>query len=284
MKIKTIQTLLFLLVSTCYYSCTDVIDVDVPTGAPKLVVEASIEWEKGSDGKQQTINLSMLTPYFSENEENAVVGAEVSITNIQTGDVFPFTDQNNGMYTTNAFIPVINDRYTLTIVHGEKTYKGEETFMGVSDLQTVNQSTERGNSSEDIEVNLYFNDPENIDNYYFFKFHRIGDLLPTIEPISDEFTDGNLMDESFEKSDDEDTDEKEELKPGDVVNYEMHGISERYYNYMQILVNQLGSDGGLFGGVPVELKGNCINVNDTKDFTLGYFRLTESVKGTYTIQ
>lgn len=284
MKIKTIQTLLFLLISTCYYSCTDVIDVDVPTGAPRLVVEASIEWEKGSDGKEQTINLSMLTPYFEWNEENTVVGAVITVTNIETGDIFPFVDQNNGKYTTNTFIPVINNRYELTIIYSGKTYKAEETLMGVANLETVNQTTERGNSSDDIEVNLYFQDPGNIDNYYYFKFHRVGDLLPTIGPMSDEFTDGNLMDVSFEKSDDEDTDEKEELKPGEIVHYEMHGISERYYNYMQILVNQLGSDGGLFGGVPVELKGNCINVNDTKDFTLGYFRLTESVKGSYTIE
>lgn len=284
MKTYITQSILFILLCTVLYSCTEVIDVDVPTGDPRLVVEASLDWEKGTTGQNQTILLSMLTPYYSTDEKNEVVGAEVSVKNETTGDVFQFVDQNNGAYNVETFIPVLNDTYTLTIIHEGVTYKATETMMPVSDIALVDQSKDGGFSSEDIEVNIHFIDPVDIDNFYFFKFHRIGDLLPFIEPISDEFTDGNMMDESFEKSDDEDTDKKEELKPGDVVNYEMHGVSERYYNYMQILVNQLQAEGSLFSGVPVELKGNCINVNDTKDFTLGYFRLTESVKGTYTVQ
>ena len=38
-----------------FYSCTDVIDVDVPDAPPRLVVEASIDWMKGTDGSEQII-------------------------------------------------------------------------------------------------------------------------------------------------------------------------------------------------------------------------------------
>ncbi len=283
MKTYITRFIQIILTSTILLSCTDVIDVDVPTGEPRLVVEASIDWEKGTDGKQQTIKLSMLTPYFSSQEQNEVVGANVLVKNLNSGAEFTFEDQNDGLYKVETFLPVLNDTYTLTIVHNGVTYEATEMLMPVTDISSVDQSIDGGFSSEDIELNIHFQDPVNMDNFYFFKFNRIGDLLSFIEPISDEFTDGNLMKESFEKVDDEDTDKKEELKSGDVVTYEMHGISERYYNYMQILVNQLGS-GGLFSGVPVELKGNCINANDSKDFTLGYFRLTESIKGEYTIK
>ena len=283
---KTILTrfLPYILSSACLFSCTDVIDVDVPTGEPKLVVEASIDWEKGTSGNEQTITLSMLTPYFSNQEQDEVIGAEVSIKNETTGAVFTFLDQNDGEYTTHTFVPVLNNIYTLTVIHNGVTYRAQETMMSVTDIALVDQSIDGGNSSEDIEVNIHFLDPANQENFYFFRFQRIGDLLPYISPISDEFTDGNLMDESFEKEDDTDTDEKEELKSGDVIKYEMHGISERYYNYMQIMVNQLGAEGSIFHPVPVELKGNCINVNDPKDFTLGYFRLTETVNGEYIVQ
>lgn len=272
-----------LLINTILFSCTEVIDVDVPTGTPRLVVEASIDWERGTDGKEQIIKLSMMTPYFSQNEQNAVTGAEVLVKDLITGNLVEFTDLNNGNYRTEEFIPVFEHEYELTIHHNGKIYLAKETLMPVSQIQSVDQSIDGGFNSEDIEVNLHFTDPKNEDNYYLFKFNRIGDQLPTLSPISDEFTDGNVMKESFEKTDDEDTDEEEELKQGDVVDYEMHSISERYYNYMQILVNQLGG-GGLFQGVPVELKGNCINIKDESDFTLGYFRLTESVKGTYIIE
>lgn len=284
MKINITKAILFILMGIVLISCTDVIDVDVPTGKPRLVVEASIDWEKGTDGKHQTIKLSKMTPYFSNQEIEEVLGAIVTIKDKETGDVFNFEDKNNGLYITNVFIPVINHPYDLTISYGGETYKAEEKMMSLSDIQKVDQSIEGGNSSEDIEVNIHFQDPEDIENYYFFKFQRIGDLLPTIEPMSDEFTDGNIMKESFEKEDDTDTSEKEQLKSGDIVEYQMSGISKRYYDYMQIMVNQLGAEASIFSGVPVELKGNCININNKQEFTLGYFRLTETVKGSYTIK
>lgn len=284
MKTYITKALLIILMGTVLYSCTDVIDVDVPTGKPRLVVEASIDWEKGTDGKNQTIKLSRMTPYFSNQEIDEVLGATVTIKDKETGDVFSFQDQNNGLYTTDVFIPVLGHSYVLTINHEGETYRAEETMMSVADIQKIDQSTDGGNSSEDIEVNIHFQDPQGIENYYFLKFQRVGDLLPTIEPMSDKFTDGNVMKESFEKEDDADTSEKEQLKPGDVVEYQMLGISQRYYDYMQIMVNQLGAEASIFAGVPVELKGNCININDKKEFTLGYFRVTETIKGSYTIQ
>ena len=284
MKTYITKALLIILMGTVLYSCTDVIDVDVPTGKPRLVVEASLDWEKGTDGKHQTIKLSKMTPYFSNQEIDEVLGATVTVKDKETGDVFSFQDQTNGMYTTNVFVPVLGHTYILTINYEGETYRAEEVMMSLSEIQKVDQSTDGGNSSEDIEVNIHFQDPQDIENYYFFKFQRIGDLLPTIEPMSDEFTDGNVMKESFEKEDDADTSEKEQLKPGDIVEYQMFGISQRYYDYMQIMVNQLGAEASIFSGVPVELKGNCININNKKEFTLGYFRVTETVKGSYTIQ
>lgn len=282
---STIQQLAgIFLTGILLFSCTDVIDVDVPTGEPRLVVEASIDWEKGTDGKTQEIILSKMTPYYSNKELIEVKGAQVSIKNETTGDTFPFSDQNNGTYKTNSFIPVLNNTYILTIVYDGVTYQGKEVMTPVTDIALIDQSRDGGNSSEYTEVNFHFQDPVNEENFYMFRFQRTGDLLPNLVPISDEFTDGNIMDESFEKEDDPDTDKKEELKPGDVVQYELHGISKRYYSYMQILVNQLRDEASLFSGVPVELKGNCTNVNDSKDFTLGYFRLTQTIKGEYTIQ
>ena len=36
-------------------SCTDVIELDVPSEAPRLVIEASINWEKETIGNNQRI-------------------------------------------------------------------------------------------------------------------------------------------------------------------------------------------------------------------------------------
>ena len=41
-----------------FSSCEKVINVDLNTAAPKLVIDGSIKWKKGTDGNEQTIKLS----------------------------------------------------------------------------------------------------------------------------------------------------------------------------------------------------------------------------------
>ena len=60
-------------------SCEDVIDIDVPSSEPKLVIDASINWFKGTSGNLQEIKLTLSAPYF-DNEIPLVNGAEIIIT------------------------------------------------------------------------------------------------------------------------------------------------------------------------------------------------------------
>ena len=67
------------------------------------------------------------------------------------------------------------------------------------------------------------------------------------------------------------------------VNINFQGISERYYNYLNILILQSQDGGGPFQTPPVPLRGNCKNINDENEEILGYFRLSEVIKDTITI-
>ena len=46
------------------FSCEDVIDLELPTSESKLVIEASINWIKGTSGNEQQIKLTLSAPYF----------------------------------------------------------------------------------------------------------------------------------------------------------------------------------------------------------------------------
>jgi hypothetical protein len=59
---KAIQ-ITVLLLSFLFVSCEEVIDVNLNTG-PKLVIEASINWLKGTSGMVQRIKLTTTTGYF----------------------------------------------------------------------------------------------------------------------------------------------------------------------------------------------------------------------------
>lgn len=274
---------LIILVTIVMSSCTDVIDVDVPTAEPRLVIEATIEWEKGTTGNEQLIKLSTSVPYFSSTTNNIVTGASVKITNNTDNTEFIFIDQNNGNYTNSSFIPVLNDAYTLEVNYEGETYIAHENFVPVVDIVEITQTREDGFDSDLLEVNVLFDDPEDEENFYFLKFQEEGDILPELFDISDEFTNGNRMTVFYEKEEDEDINQKE-FEVGDVVNIEFYGVSEPYFNYIRLLIEQYESVGDPFSTTPVALRGNCTNPNNPDNYAFGYFRLTEVVKTNYTFE
>ncbi|MEK6151939.1 DUF4249 family protein [Flavobacteriaceae bacterium 3-367] len=263
-------------------SCEDVIDVDVQTAPARLTIEASLDWEKGTQGNAQTIKLSTSTPFFDTTTNTAVTGASVVVTNNTSAAQFVFSDQNNGEYTTQDFVPVLNQSYTLEVQYNGETYRATETLMPVTDITELTQSTEDGFDDEVLEVNVIFTDPADEKNFYLFKFQKRGDLLPELEELDDEFVNGNEISWYYEKEEDEDTN-TEEFAPGDIVDVELLGISEAYHNYVRILIEQ--SEGaGLFSTTPVALRGNCINVDNEENYANGYFRVSQVVRESYTFQ
>ena len=52
---KNLYVIIVLLLCT---SCEDVIEVDLNEGPSRLVIDANINWKKGSDGKKQRIRLT----------------------------------------------------------------------------------------------------------------------------------------------------------------------------------------------------------------------------------
>jgi hypothetical protein len=264
-------------------SCTDVIDVEVPEAPPRLVIEASMDWIKGTSGNQQTIKLSTSTPFFDNLLENPVNGAIVRVINDTDAREVIFTDQNNGNYVTNEFVPVLGQSYTLEILYENDIYRASETMTPVTDITAVFQTRENGFDKEALEVNIEFNDPKDIKNFYLTKFQRRGDLLQTLFDVKDEFTDGNKMSIFYEKINNDDTGETE-FVPGDIVDIDLNGISEQYYNYIKLLIQQSGGAGGPFSTTPAEIKGNCININSPENYAFGYFRLSEVDKRVYTFE
>lgn len=265
------------------FSCTDVVEIDVPEASPRLVVEASIDWENGTNGNNQTIKLSTSTPFFDTNTLDPVTTASVKVIQDATGATYNFQHQNNGLYTTAVFNPVVNQSYTLEITYNGENYTATETLMPVPAIDEIEQSTEGGFNQDAIDLTIYFNDPPEEENFYLIKYLTQGDLLPSLEDVSDEFTNGNRMLDIYEKEEDEDNNQ-EELMPGDVVEIALHGISEAYYNYIRILIEQSENNGNPFATTPVALKGNCINTSNPDNFAYGFFRLTQVDKAIFTIE
>jgi hypothetical protein len=270
------KKIVFILSVLLCISCEEVVQVELETAAPRLVIDAAIDWEKGTAGNEQVIKLSTSTGYYNT-VIPTVSGATVMVTN-SANTIFNFieTVPNSGEYKCFDFIPNLNETYTLIVTHNGQTYRATEQMTAVPEITAIQQRNDVGFSGSDIEVKFLFNDDGSQDNFYMDKYILPTNAFPLYDVFDDRFSQGT---ENFSVIIDEG------LKSGDVIDFTLFGISETYANYMSILIGQTGvNNGGPFQTPPATVRGNIVNQTNFNNYCFGYFRCSELVKQTYTIE
>ncbi len=255
-----------MVLSLLTISCEDVVSVDLGTAAPRLVVDASINWYKGSEGESQYIRLTT-TSSFYDTEVPPATGAEVRMHNSR-GETFSFFEESSlsGFYICTDFKPELWETYTLEVVYQNETYTATETLYPVPDLLYTTQEL-GGLSGNTAVVKAFFKDPGDETNFYMHRFSK-KDKLPQSAVFDDEFVNGN---ETFTVR------FFDELQRGDEINIELMGISERYYDYMmKVFATVSETNTGPFEVAPAVLRGNIVNTTNPDNFAFGYFRLSQA--------
>lgn len=270
---KKINLAIVLLLTFFMSSCEEVVQVDLDTEAPRLVIEANIKWQKGTDGSQQKIKLSTTTSFFSD-KIPTVSGAEIIVKN-SANVPFIFKEiANSGEYICTNFIPVIDGIYTLTVNLNNTVYSATETLKSVAPIDEVTQNNEGGIAKDEIQIKTFFNDPAAI-NYYLFQYTYKEERFQNLSATDDDFFQGNRF---FSLS------QKDDLQSGDEVKVTHYGISKTYYNYLVILITiSGGNSGGPFQSPPATVRGNIVNTIDKDNYPLGFFSLGETDTRTVTI-
>lgn len=264
-----------ILISFLFISCEDVIDVDLNTADPRLVIDASIHWNKGTTGNNQFIKLTLTAPYFDDNVPPAT-GATVTVTNSKNF-IFNFLEEDNtGIYKNKNFVPEIGEIYYLNILYNNETYVATETMLPVAPIEYVEQKNDGGFSGEEIEIKAYYSDPKNVENFYLFEFYILDRNTSSLEVYDDEFTDGNQI---FAFYSDEDLVSEDQIL---IIN---SSISKRTYEYLNILLQQTDEDSGdPFQTQPATVRGNCVNQTNPENYPFGYFRVSETDVFTYVVE
>jgi Domain of unknown function (DUF4249) len=155
---------LILLATT---SCTKIIDVDLNSSDPKVIVEADITDQ--TDGYQ--VKISKTVNFSDDNNYPAVRGAVVTVTD-NLGTIQTLTESTSGLYTLKSAKGVSGKTYTLKIVAEGKTYTATSTmpkvvdFLGVNIQESLFQRP--GSTTKDYTYFPSFFDPENEQNNYLF--------------------------------------------------------------------------------------------------------------------
>ena len=122
-NIKILPVLLLLM----FVNCEKVVEIDVASIPPKLIIDASFEvlFDETPTTTNTIVKLRLSADYF-ETEIPTVSDAIVFVTNISDNTIVTFSDVNlDGDFSplTN-FIPKDNTVYELTVIYKNETYKG----------------------------------------------------------------------------------------------------------------------------------------------------------------
>ena len=265
MKKIYIYTILTVLL---FSNCEKVVDIDVPTIEPKLIIDASFEvlFNESPVTANVSVKLKLSTDYFDDTIPT-VSDAIVFLTNTTDGSVINFSDVNlNGNFAPIInFIPKDAIEYELTVIYKNEIYKGNATKVKSTQIDSAIQGDETLFSGKEIEVKVAFKDNVDNENYYLFNFTNNLFL-----PLEDRFFNGTNYNFSFFY-------QEEEIEVPTNVTVTMSGITKDYFTYFRILQNQSGtSGGGPFQSVPSSLLGNVINTTNEANFPLGYFHISET--------
>lgn len=260
--------ILFALVCIFFISCEKVVDIDVPSIDPKLIVDASFEvyFNESPVSASVQVRLSLSADYF-DTVIPIVTNATVFITDMSNSNIINFSDADaDGTYEPlTSFIPADDVTYELTVIHDNETYKGTATKIKSTPITNAFQGDETLFSGKETEVKIDFTDLGLEDNYYLFDFTN--NLYVSIE---DRFFNG--VDYNFSYFFNED-----DIELPTILDIKMSGVTKEYFTYFRVLVNQSGQgSGGPFETVPSSLLGNMINITDEANFPLGYFHISET--------
>lgn len=257
-----------ILILLFFTRCEKVVDVNVPSSAPKLIIDAAFNvlFNTTPVTANTVVKLTLSADFFNTTIPK-VTNATVFVTNLSNNTVITFLDTNaDGNYEPEtSFIPTEDIEYELTVIYNNDTYKGKATRVKspvITDIQQGETTLFTGNETE---IEVRFTDNANEDNYYLFDFSNTLFL-----PIEDRFFNGENYRFSYFF-------DEEDIELPTTVNVKMSGITKEYFTYFRVLIDQSGQDGGgPFETTPSTLLGNMINTSNEDNFPLGYFHISET--------
>ena len=298
-----VSVIFLCVISLCFFSCEDVIDVDLPETETRLVVNGLLRVDFGEQFVPVEIRVTESSSFFEENQvttlEDALIiygvpdpNAPEIIVNQQvsnlaesapgTGIYIPDpTFDEDQRIPTAAIAP--GTVFILIIEHEGRLYDARTPFSPSVPIDNIEQGTETLFDEDDTEIVLTITDLPEVENYYVFEFGQ-GEFLA----LDDQFIDGQEFEFSFFP--------ERDLFPGDVLPVSILGADQQFFNYVDLLVEQTENDGGVFETPAATVRGNIFdvtgldntllfdNVNRPDAFPLGYFAVVQEFTETLTIE
>lgn len=292
---------LFMVLAGWMASCEDVIEVDLPTGDTRLIVDGLIRVDTSETFIPIEIKVSESSGFFEEIPVASLESIFINYEQVEDGIVV-LTGRSNlaeqtpgsGIYvpdpnfSSDQRIPTSilereNLRFDLLIRHRGRRYIAQTTYQPTVPIDALEQGTGTLFEGDETEVLVSFTDNPDRDDFYLFDFGF--DEYLTSE---DEFFQGQQFQFSYFYD--------QEFDPGTELEISIMGADREFFNYMDLILEQTEQSFGFFETPRATVRGNVfditdldnINVSDNTNqpevFPLGYFAIVQEFKETLVIQ
>ncbi len=289
---KTIFLVFLAMSLMLFTACEDVVDITLDQHTPQLTVDAFLN-DKAGD---QTVVLTMSSPYFDSSTPRPALGATVKVQDNQ-GNNYDFLDKNNNgkyIYTPigNEKICKLGNVYKLTVQYQGETYEANSIVnrVPVIDSLTYKFEEERLGRPEGYYAEVYAKDFVGQGDCYWIRGFKNGRVMNRAQQIvvayDGAFSPGgsadgitfirplrtNALEETLKDAN------NKNLPPfvvGDIASVEIHSITPDAFYFFNEMSDQL-LNGGLFARPPYNIRTNIKNTKDDSNLpaskkAIGFF-------------
>lgn len=295
--------ILLLLSIFAFWSCEDVITVELPESDPVVVIDA---WLNNMP-ETQRIEVLKTIPYFENSFLPGLINATVQVEDLIDKVTYIFSEtEEEGIYTWEPTVALptfgkIGNDYRLSVQLGNDIYEAYSSMNRVPEIDSINYRFEKGNSffPDSYFAGVYATDPVGEGDSYWIKAYKNGEYLnlpseinisydaggspgavidgiPFIQPIRDGV---NPFDQ------DENDEFLSPYDPGDSLYVELHSINYDSYRFLGEVAIQTDRPGGfaeLFAQPLANVSSNIHLVDESSGEikAIGFFNVSAvSMKG-----
>ena len=270
--------------SLSFAACERIVEIDLPSEAPRLVIEGQITNERAP----WQVRLTLSQEYFDQAEASAIENATVRISGTDGTDVL-LVHQDTGMFmSADTQQCVEGESYTLSVTYDGQTYLATERAPIAYPLDTIATyflPENNGFIPSGYYVFIQGKENEAQGDYYQFKVYS-KDTLKADDLDNDEFGSVSYLNEDFNSRDILGELAKGKtprpfpftVEPGDSIRVEQYAINEQRYNFILELRAQQGRSGTPFDPPPANPNNNISNG------ALGYFSVANKHVASMVVQ
>lgn len=228
MKIKNI--LFYISLFIVLTSCEEIVEIDLKTTDPKIVIDASI-----SEDTECIVILTKTQAFQNNDFPEFIPGAVVSITdNLGNSEILKESSHQYGIYYS-TMKGEVGRTYRLEVQAEENMYEATATIPPKVAIEDIYIFGVRIGKEYWYSPCVVYHDPAHTSNYYNAVLSINDKQMQTVYLEDDEFRNGRKIRQIlfYNKEDNDD----ESLKYGDMIGVELQTLDYGIYNFYKTLLS-----------------------------------------------